>query len=78
MFPSDQGRTGKAGTAHSWNGGEPFTQIAVEFGDLRVSVPGLSRVQLEQQHVFAIKSKLNRPEIRQRAHKEAGRNQYQQ
>ena len=63
---------------NSRQGAERLQQTAVEGVDILVTVTRFPRVQLEQQHVFAIEAELDRLQVRQRSHEESSRYQHQQ
>ena len=67
----------EAHAADSWDRTESVLQIAVEGGNLRIAVSGLSCVQLKQQQVFAIESQLDGLQVLQRPYEESRRNQDQ-
>ncbi len=74
----DQRIVRETNAAHARDRAEPFAQIAVERGDLRVVVAGLPGIQLEQQHILAIEAEFDRLQIRKCSHEEPSRNQHQQ
>ena len=63
---------------HTGNRREAAPQFGVERGGSRHRIPGLGRVQLEQQHVLGIEAERHRFEIRKRLTKQPGSHQQQQ